>query len=113
MRGKGAPERAGTYDLALMPIGAYNPWIKAHCTPEQALTMANDAGARFILPVHHQTFLLSNEPLAEPIQRLERALAGEPERLALKRIGETFEVPGVEPDGGCSHRHEGSEKTEN
>ena len=28
---------AGRLDLAIMPIGAYNPWIHAHCTPEQAL----------------------------------------------------------------------------
>ena len=34
-------------DLAIMPIGAYNPWIRAHCTPEQALQMADDAGAEF------------------------------------------------------------------
>ena len=26
-------------DLAIMPIGAYNPWIHAHCTPEQAMRM--------------------------------------------------------------------------
>jgi len=23
-------------DLAIMPVGAYNPWIRYHCTPEQA-----------------------------------------------------------------------------
>jgi len=37
-----------------MPIGAYNPWIQAHCTPEQAVRMASDAGADRILPVHHK-----------------------------------------------------------
>ena len=31
-------------DLAIMPIGAYNPWIRAHCTPEQAARMADDVG---------------------------------------------------------------------
>ena len=34
-------------DLAIMPIGAYDPWIRAHCNPEQALAMANHAGAEF------------------------------------------------------------------
>jgi len=53
-------------DLAIMPIGAYDPWIRAHCTPEEALEMANDAGAELILPVHHQTFQLSREPRREP-----------------------------------------------
>ena len=45
-----------------MPIGAYDPWIHAHCNPEQAFAMANHAGAEFLLPVHHRTFKLSNEP---------------------------------------------------
>ena len=40
-------------DLAIMPIGAYDPWIRFHCNPEQAMSMANDAGAERILPVHH------------------------------------------------------------
>ncbi len=62
-------------DLAIMPIGAYNPWIRVHCTPEQALAMANDAGADFILPVHHRTFELGREPAAEPMERLLRAAA--------------------------------------
>jgi L-ascorbate metabolism protein UlaG (beta-lactamase superfamily) len=75
-------------DLAIMPIGAYNPWIRAHCTPEQALQMADDAGAELILPVHHRTFQLSSEPACEPIERLQCALASAPERLALQEIGQ-------------------------
>ncbi len=55
--------------------------------------MANAAGAGYIVPIHHQTFVLSDEPLNEPIERLEAALQHEPERLALKRIGETFILP--------------------
>jgi L-ascorbate metabolism protein UlaG (beta-lactamase superfamily) len=78
------------YDLAIMGIGAYQPWIRSHCTPEQAVAMANAAGARFIMPVHHQTFKLSFEPFREPIERFVRALAHEPERIALREIGETF-----------------------
>jgi L-ascorbate metabolism protein UlaG (beta-lactamase superfamily) len=80
----------GRFAAAMMPIGAYQPWIWNHCTPEQALTMANAAGADYILPVHHQTFRLSDEPRNEPIERLEKALKHEPERLAWRRIGETF-----------------------
>ena len=79
-------------DLAIMPIGAYNPWIGAHCTPEQALKMANDAGAEMILPVHHQTFQLSSEPLNEPIERLSEALVRTPERLALQEIGQEIHL---------------------
>jgi L-ascorbate metabolism protein UlaG (beta-lactamase superfamily) len=76
-----------------MPIGAYNPWIRSHCTPEEALAMANQAGARYFLPIHHQTFRLSHEPMMEPITRLQEALQREPERLGLTRIGDTFTLP--------------------
>ena len=75
-------------DLAIMPIGAYNPWIRAHCTPEQAVQMADDAGADFILPVHHRTFALSSEPAAEPMERVLNA-AGE-DRVCLREIGGEF-----------------------
>jgi L-ascorbate metabolism protein UlaG (beta-lactamase superfamily) len=80
-------------DVAIMSIGAYNPWIHSHCTPEQAVEMATAAGAQFIMPVHHQTFRLSFEPLREPIERFEAALKQTPERIALREIGETFVLP--------------------
>ena len=83
----------GPVDLAIMSIGAYNPWIQSHCTPEQAIEMANSAGARFIMPVHHQTFRLSFEPFREPIERFQAALSSTPERIALRDIGETFVLP--------------------
>ncbi len=80
----------GPFEAAIMPIGAYRPWIWNHCTPEEALAMANAAGAKYIVPVHHQTFKLSDEPMDEPIGRLAEALDGERERLAVRRVGETF-----------------------
>jgi len=83
----------GRIDLAIMSIGAYNPWIRSHCTPEQAIEMANAAGAQFIMPVHHQTFRLSFEPLREPIERFQAALKDTPARIALREIGETFVLP--------------------
>jgi L-ascorbate metabolism protein UlaG (beta-lactamase superfamily) len=86
-------QRRGDIHLAIMSIGAYNPWIRSHCTPEQAIEMANAAGARFIMPVHHQTFRLSFEPFREPIERFEAALSKTPERIALREIGETFVLP--------------------
>jgi L-ascorbate metabolism protein UlaG (beta-lactamase superfamily) len=76
------------YELAIMPIGAYKPWVCSHCTPEQAVRMADDAGAKYFLPIHHQTFALGREARHEPMQRLEAAL--DKGRLALREIGETF-----------------------
>jgi L-ascorbate metabolism protein UlaG (beta-lactamase superfamily) len=85
--------RHGHVDLAIMSVGCYNPWIRTHCNPEQAVQMANDAGAQFIMPVHHQTFRLSFEPFLEPIERFEAALQQAPERIALREIGQTFVLP--------------------
>ena len=31
-------------DLMIVPIGAYNPWVRAHCNPEDAIAMADEAG---------------------------------------------------------------------
>lgn len=89
----GTLARFGPIDIAMMSIGCYNPWIRSHATPEEAVQMATDAGARYIIPIHHQTFRLSFEPFREPIERFERALANERERIALREIGETVTLP--------------------
>lgn len=83
-------------DLMIMPIGAYDPWIRAHCSPEQAVEMARDAGARTFVPIHHETFRLSSEPMDEPARRLRATLAHQPERLLAVHVGETFSVPSAD-----------------
>jgi L-ascorbate metabolism protein UlaG (beta-lactamase superfamily) len=79
----------GPFDAAIMPIGAYDPWIDSHCTPEQSVAMANAAGARLFVPMHHKTFQLSDERFGEPIERTEAALAQEADRLVVRDIGDT------------------------
>lgn len=86
--------RRGGIELMVVPIGAYNPWITSHCTPEQAVAMAEQARAKLVLPVHHRTFRLSVEPMHEPLERFRQALAHDPGRIAATEIGETFELPG-------------------
>ena len=80
-------------DLMLMPIGAYDPWIRAHCSPEQAAEMARQAGARAFVPLHHQTFKLSSEPMDEPARRVRAAFAHAPAQLLAVNVGETFRAP--------------------
>jgi L-ascorbate metabolism protein UlaG (beta-lactamase superfamily) len=84
-------------DLAIMPIGAYDPWIHAHCNPEQALAMANQAGAEVILPVHHRTFKLSSEPYDEPIERLRLACGSAQDRIPIREIGQDFYLNASRP----------------
>lgn len=80
----------GPFDLAIMPIGAYQPWIQSHCTPEQAVRMTNQAGANYLLPVHFKTFAFGRERTDEPITRLEAAL--EPGRIGWREVGQTFKL---------------------
>jgi L-ascorbate metabolism protein UlaG (beta-lactamase superfamily) len=84
--------RHGPFEAAIMPIGAYNPYIGNHCTPEQAVAMADAAGARLFVPVHHQTFQLSHEPVGEPITRAEAALDAERGRLVVRQVGDTCRI---------------------
>jgi L-ascorbate metabolism protein UlaG (beta-lactamase superfamily) len=82
----------GPFEAAFMPVGAYDPWIHNHCTPEQAVAMTRAAGAGYFVPIHHQTFKLSNEPFLDPIERVQAALAREPDRLAVRDIGQTVVI---------------------
>jgi L-ascorbate metabolism protein UlaG (beta-lactamase superfamily) len=66
----------GNLDLAVMGIGAYEPWTHAHATPEQTWSMFRASGAERLLPVHHSTFPLGDEHVDEPMERL-MAAAGD------------------------------------
>jgi len=79
----------GPFDLAVMPIGSYKAGEDCwHCTPEEAIEMANDAGANYILPIHHMTFNFGKEIQNEPLARFEKAIASE--RIGWREVGETF-----------------------
>jgi L-ascorbate metabolism protein UlaG (beta-lactamase superfamily) len=80
-------------DLAILPIGAYDPWIYNHATPEQAWRMFEDLAAAYLLPIHHSTFRLSREPVDEPVRRLLRAAGHEGHRVALTEVGATWSQP--------------------
>jgi hypothetical protein len=54
--------------------------------------MADAAGARLFVPVHHQSFELSREPFLEPIERAQAALSKEDDRLAIREIGQTVVI---------------------
>lgn len=75
---------------AMLPIGGYNPYIRAHANPEQAWEMRREMGATYILPMHHSTFALSHEPIREPIERLRWAAGSEKWRIAFEDVGETW-----------------------
>jgi L-ascorbate metabolism protein UlaG (beta-lactamase superfamily) len=79
-------------DLAILPIGAYDPWIHNHASPEQAWTMFRRLGATYVLPVHHSTFRLSREPLSEPIERFLAAAGSDRWRVVGTQVGATWSM---------------------
>jgi len=83
----------GPIDLAILPIGAYDPWIANHASPEQAWAMFKALGAEYVLPVHHSTFRLSRESVDEPIRRFLAAAGRERWRVATSEIGATATIP--------------------
>ncbi|MFC5701732.1 MBL fold metallo-hydrolase [Cohnella faecalis] len=61
-------------DVALLPIGAYDPeWFMAsqHVSPEEALQAFRDLGAEFFVPMHYGAFKLADDTPKEALERLE------------------------------------------
>ena len=94
-----APAAGGGFDIALLPIGAYEPrWFMAeqHVNVEEALKIHRDLGAKRSLGVHWGTFELTDEALDAPPQALARlrgpAAIGADEFFTLA-IGETRRLP--------------------
>jgi L-ascorbate metabolism protein UlaG (beta-lactamase superfamily) len=66
----------GPFDLALLPIGSYEPrWFmgKQHVSPDDAVQMHMDLRARRSLGIHWGTFALSDEPIDQPLADLAAA----------------------------------------
>jgi L-ascorbate metabolism protein UlaG (beta-lactamase superfamily) len=73
---RGIRERAGAIDLALLPIGAYEPrWFMQgiHMNPAEAVQAHLDLEARQSLGMHFGTFQLTPEAIADPLTALEAA----------------------------------------
>jgi L-ascorbate metabolism protein UlaG (beta-lactamase superfamily) len=68
--------RLGAVDLALLPVGAYEPrWFMAavHMNPREAVQAHLDLEARQSIAMHYGTFQLTTEGIDEPLRELEAA----------------------------------------
>ena len=91
-------QRFGAVDLALLPIGAYEPrWFMRaqHMNPADAVAAFELLGAKRALGHHWGTFKLTNEGIEHPARHLSTALAEKgiaPERFVALRPGAVTEL---------------------
>ena len=91
-------QRIGPIDLALLPIGAYEPrWFMqaVHMNPAEAVQAHLDVGAVESIGMHFGTFQLTKEGIDEPVRALENALRSAqipPSRFRILGFGESASV---------------------
>jgi L-ascorbate metabolism protein UlaG (beta-lactamase superfamily) len=74
-------ERLGPPDVALIPIGAYEPrWFmrNQHCNPAEAVAIHHQLDAGMSIGMHWGTFQLTDEAREAPVEALKTALSAEP-----------------------------------
>lgn len=82
-------------DEAFLPIGAYQPeeiMKHVHTNPPEALQAAIDLKAKTLIPIHYGTFILSDEPIDEPIEWFEKLIHTKqyPFEGRVLRVGEIY-----------------------
>ncbi|MHB1020845.1 MAG: MBL fold metallo-hydrolase [Acidobacteriaceae bacterium] len=91
-------QRFGGFDLAMIPIGAYNPrWLMQpmHLNPAEAVQVHVDVASRLSIACHWGTFRLTDEPPNEPPALLAQELSArhmDLQSFRALRVGETIEV---------------------
>lgn len=89
----------GGFDLAILPIGAYEPrWFMQdqHQNPEEAVAGFARLNAAHAIGHHWGAFQLTNEPIEEPVEQLRQALEAEgiaAERFRALRPGQSWDLP--------------------
>jgi L-ascorbate metabolism protein UlaG (beta-lactamase superfamily) len=91
--------RHGAVDLALLPIGAYEPrWFmqELHMDPDDAVRAHLDLEARVSVAAHFGCFQLTDEGIDDPVQELAAARARHAvaaTRFQVLEVGETRRYP--------------------
>lgn len=89
-------KRFSDIDLAILPIGAYEPrWFMSpmHVDPQQSVKAFVDLKAKYMVPMHYQTFVLTDEALDEPLRLTYKEFENQNislERLLGLKIGESY-----------------------
>jgi L-ascorbate metabolism protein UlaG (beta-lactamase superfamily) len=95
--------RLGPIDLALLPIGAYEPrWFMkdVHMNPAEAVQAHLDLEPRQSIAMHFGTFQLTPEGIDEPVRELAKALQERgvaAERFRAVEVGESVRLTALPP----------------
>ena len=85
-------------DLSLIPIGAYAPrWFMKyhHCNVEEAIQIHKDIKSKRSIGMHWGTFILTDEPMREPVEKLEQLTEQQnmsPEEFTVMQHGRTIKI---------------------
>ncbi|MBW7889042.1 MAG: MBL fold metallo-hydrolase [Bacteroidetes bacterium] len=94
---KNIGNKFGPFDLALVPIGAYEPrklMKPVHMNPADAVQANEDLEGKKMLSIHWGTFLMTDEPMDEPPKKLAEAVTQKnlsPENYWAFKLGEVRE----------------------
>ena len=94
-------DRLGPFDLAAIPIGAYEPDFfmrESHCNPAEAVKIHQAVRAKRSVAVHFDTFDLADEPREEP----PKLLLEEVDRVNKEILNMAVEVVAVADEVGIS-----------
>jgi N-acyl-phosphatidylethanolamine-hydrolysing phospholipase D len=90
---RAARERFPNIDLALLPIAPIHPrefMCRSHMDPGQAVRAFRELGARYMMPIHYDTFVNSFDEVGEAPRELVRVAESEhiQDRVLVLAIGE-------------------------
>jgi len=84
-------EQFGSFDLALLECGQYNPyWPYIHMQPEEVPQAAKDLNAAMLIPVHWAKFVLASHEWNDPVKRILAAATNMEQALSTPMIGSVF-----------------------
>lgn len=92
-------EKYGEMKLSLLPIGAYKPsWFlsRMHTSPSDAVKISNILNSKYTIPIHYDTFRLSDENYEDPLKDLKIAVEKEkiPEtEFVIMKAGTIWNLP--------------------
>ncbi len=71
-------DKYGPFDIAAIPIGAYEPrWFMKnfHVQPEESILIHKDIKSKKSIGMHFGTFVLTTEPIDEPTRKIEKIIS--------------------------------------